>query len=88
MFIQIQDLFVMDDKQLNKVGHHMKLLYSNPVFARSFAPFLVKIFISWTNLTVGNTRSGPVSRKPRKFFGLEKPFVKLQPAYSVKLVFS
>lgn len=76
MFIQIQDLFVMDDKQLNKVGHHMKLLYSNPVLARSFASFLVKIFISWTNLTVGNTRSG-----------LEKPFVKLQPAYSVKLVF-
>ena len=31
---------------------------------------------------------GPVSRKSRKLFGLEKPFVKLRPAYSVKLVFS
>ena len=31
---------------------------------------------------------GPVSRKSRELFGPEKPFVKLQPAYSVKLVFS
>ena len=30
----------------------------------------------------------PVSRKSRKLFGPEKPFVKLRPAYSVKLVFS
>ena len=31
---------------------------------------------------------GPVSRKSRKLFGPEKPFVKLRPAYSVKLVSS
>ena len=31
---------------------------------------------------------GPVSRKSRKHFGPEKPFVKLRPANSVKLVFS
>ena len=31
---------------------------------------------------------GLVSRKSRKLFGPEKPFVKLRPAYSVKLVFS
>ena len=31
---------------------------------------------------------GPVSRKSREFFGPEKPFEKLRPAYSVKLVFS
>ena len=31
---------------------------------------------------------GPVSRKFRKLFGPEKPFVKRRPAYSVKLVFS
>ena len=30
---------------------------------------------------------GPVSPKSRKLFGPEKPFVKLRPAYSVKLVF-
>ena len=30
---------------------------------------------------------GPVSRKSRKLFGPEIPFVKLRPAYSVKLVF-
>ena len=30
---------------------------------------------------------GPVSRKSRELFGPEKPFVKLRPAYSVKLVF-
>ena len=31
---------------------------------------------------------GPVSRKSQKLSGPEKPFVKLPPAYSVKLVFS
>ena len=31
---------------------------------------------------------GPVSRKSRELFGPEKPFVKLRPAYSEKLVFS
>ena len=31
---------------------------------------------------------GPVSRKSRKLFGPEKPFVKLRPAYSVRPVFS
>ena len=31
---------------------------------------------------------GPVSRNPRKLFRPEKPFVKLRPAYCVKLVFS
>ena len=31
---------------------------------------------------------GPVSRKPRKLFGPEKPFVKIRLAYSLKLVFS
>ena len=31
---------------------------------------------------------GPVSRKSRKLFGPEKPFVKPRPAYSVKPVFS
>ena len=35
-----------------------------------------------------NPVQGPVSRKPRKLFGPEKPFVKLRPAHSVKLVFS
>ena len=39
--------------------------------------------------THGHDRGqGPVSRKSRKLFGPEKPFVKLRPAYSVKLVFS
>ena len=31
---------------------------------------------------------GPVSRKSRELFGPEKPFVKVRPAYSAKLVFS
>ena len=31
---------------------------------------------------------GRVSRKPRKLFGPEKPFVKIRLAYSLKLVFS
>ena len=31
---------------------------------------------------------GPVSRKSPRLFGPEKPFVKLRPAHSVKLIFS
>ena len=31
---------------------------------------------------------GPVSQKSRELCGPEKPFVKVRPAYSVKLVFS
>ena len=34
------------------------------------------------------THLGPVSRKSRNLFGPEKPFVKLRPVYSVKLLFS
>ena len=34
-----------------------------------------------------NSGLGPVSQKSRKLFGPEKPFLKLRPAYSVKLVF-
>ena len=34
------------------------------------------------------SKQGPVSRKSRTLFGPEKPFVKVRPAYSVKLVFS
>ena len=60
----------------------------------------MKYFICWTaDLKSSNLWSkqlpieawnsqGPVSRKPRKLFGPEKPFVKLWPAYSVNLVFS
>ena len=33
-----------------------------------------------------DSAQGPVTRKSRQLFGPEKPFVKLQPAYSVKLV--
>ena len=43
-------------------------------------------------MVIGNIcffpNQGPVSRKSRELFGPEKPFVKLRPAYSVKLVFS
>ena len=35
-----------------------------------------------------NMSLGPVSRNSRELFGPEKPFVKLRPAYSVKLIFS
>ena len=35
-----------------------------------------------------NRPLGPVSRKSRKLFGPEKPFVKLRPVYPVTLVFS
>ena len=46
---------------------------------------------SYEKETIDNNCScsslGPVSRKSRKFFGPEKPFVKLRPAYSLNLVF-
>ena len=35
-----------------------------------------------------DSAQGPVSRRSRQLFGPEKPFVRLQPAYSVKLVLS
>ena len=40
------------------------------------------------NRASSNSGQGLVSRESRKLFGPEKPFVKLRPAYSVKLVFS
>ena len=43
--------------------------------------------MAW-NLTVYNQELGLVSRKSRELSGPEKPFVKLRPAYSVKLIFS
>ena len=55
---------------------------------------------SWPNSSTGRTLHqhprgqglnpcpGAVSRKSRELFGPEKPFVKVRPAYSVKLVFS
>ena len=42
----------------------------------------------WNNPTSFTASQGPVSRKSRELFGPEKPFVKLRPAYSVKLIFS
>ena len=44
--------------------------------------------ISLSRCEKSNTVLGAVSRKSQKLFGPEKPFVKLRPAYSVKLVFS
>ena len=41
---------------------------------------------AWNNII--NLTGVPVSRKSGKFFGPEKSFVKVRPAYSVKLVFS
>jgi len=38
--------------------------------------------------TEENSDLGPVSRKSRELFGPEKLFVKVRPAYSIKLVFS
>ena len=40
------------------------------------------------HLRVFTCTLGPISRKSRKLFGPEKPFVKLRSAYSAKLVFS
>ena len=44
--------------------------------------------IRFTKASIKDCFQRPVSRKPRKLFGPEKPFVKLRSAYCVKLVFS
>ena len=48
----------------------------------------INIFIIYGLIIEPLKNQGPVSRKSRELFGPEKPFVKLRPAYSVKLVFS
>ena len=48
----------------------------------------INIFIIYGLIIEPLKDQGPVSRKSRELFGPEKPFVKLRPAYSVKLVFS
>ena len=44
--------------------------------------------VAETSVANNSPPQGPVSRKSRKLFGSEKPFLKLRPPYSVKLVFS
>ena len=39
-------------------------------------------------ILISFTDQGPVSRKFQKLFGPEKPYVKIRPSYSVKLIFS
>ena len=47
---------------------------------------ITKLSLEWVH--INQLRNlGPVSQKSRELFGPEKPFVKLWPAYSVKLVF-
>ena len=45
-------------------------------------------WIACTIQALNNWVQGSVSRKSRELFGPEKPFVKVRPAYSVKLVFT
>ena len=66
--------------------HFAIVLYTNmAVSSREWKPRLAFFpFNCWNYRYV----LGPVSRKFRKLFGPGKPFVKLRPAYSVKMVFS
>ena len=65
-------------------------------FRFSFFLFLFVSFVGLVHRTPypsssiesSNRVLGPVSRKSRELFGPEKPFVKVRPAYSAKLVFS
>ena len=50
--------------------------------------FIRQLLFTSAQVVVSNCGHGPVSRQSRELFGSEKPFVKLRPAYSVKLVFS
>ena len=48
----------------------------------------IQLRISEVHLSLFPRLQGPVSRKSRRLFGPLKPFLKLRPAYSVKVVFS
>ena len=54
----------------------------------TFGAPVCSMFVVWKRFSHLVKDLGPVSRKSRELFGPEKPFVKLRPAYSVKLVFS
>ena len=67
-------MFVIDDKILPRMVAALSVLFIR-------RPGLARLWEKKPGL-------GLVSRKARKLFGYEKPFGKLQPTYSVKLVFS
>ena len=46
------------------------------------------VLLCYLSSSIAHSDLGPVSRKSRRLFGPVKPFLKLPPAYSVKLVFS
>ena len=49
--------------------------------------FEVNVYTNNEEENVGFPALGPVSQKSRELCGHEKPFLKVRPAYSVKLVF-
>ena len=72
---------IRPDEERQRLSKHLDKIILIPMFDQPcFFSFVFKIQII--------TDQGPVSRKSRKLFGPEKPFVKLRPAYSVKLIFS
>ena len=52
------------------------------------SPFVPRYGLPVEDFTSHAAHLGRVSRKPRKLFGREKPFVKIRLAYSLELVFS
>ena len=81
---QLRDLFTMVIWPLSTRLINFSCFASSPTQQHSF---------SYWNHTVdfvdfNKSFLGPFSRKSRKLFGPEKPFVNLRLAYSVKLVFS
>ena len=63
----------------------MKVIFTDDV---NLGPVLEKRPVAISQKSRNFTGQGPVSRKSRELFGPEKPFVKLRPAFSGKLVFS
>ena len=57
-------------------------------FVQVCSPFAFPELAWCPHFINGYCNQGPVSRKSRKLLGPEKPFVKLRPANSVKLIFS
>ena len=73
-----------DEKSLNRKKASSS---ESKTYAYYFTTFFFSKHLS-TGFIISFGFLEPVSRKSRKLFGPEKPFVELRPTYSVKLVFS
>ena len=90
-----RDYFILHPNQVICRVWSLRLFYRLSLWLAYmlYAKIVIVINESWDmdgilSFTFEFAFQGPASRKSRKLFGPVKPFIKLRPAYSVKLVFS